>query len=52
MWLLIKVASLPAAAITASFGVTNGFEMCLCLWKTVADTQVHRVFNIQMIYAR
>ena len=49
---LIKLASLPAATMTASSGVTDGFEMYLCLWKTVADTRVHRVFDIQMIHAR
>ena len=49
---LIKLAILPAAAMTASSGVTDGFETYLCLWKTVADTRVHRVFDIQMIHAR
>ena len=38
---LIKLAILPAAAMTASSGVTDGFEMYLCLWKTIADTRVH-----------
>ena len=49
---LIKLASLPAAAMTASSEVTDGFEMYLCLWKTVADTRVHQIFAIQMINAR
>ena len=45
-------ARLPAAAITASAGVTFGFEMYLCLWNTVSDTLVARVFNIQKVHAR
>ena len=45
-------ARLPAAAITASARVTFGFEMYLCLWDTVAETLVARVFNIQKVHAR
>ena len=45
-------ARLPAAAITASAGVTFGFEIYLCLWNTVAETLVARVFNIQKVHAR
>ena len=45
-------ARFPAAAITASAGVTFGFEMYLCLWNSIADTLVARVFNTQKIYAR
>ena len=43
-------ARLPAAAITVSAGVTFGFEMYLCLWNTVAETLVARVFNIQKVH--
>ena len=32
----VTEARLPAAAITASAGVTLGFEMYLCLWNTIA----------------
>ena len=42
----------PAAAITASAGVMFGFEMYLCLWKSVAETLVERLFNIQKVHAR
>ena len=52
MWPLMRVASLTAAAMTESSGVTDGFDMYLCLWKTVADTRVKWVFVIQMIHAR
>ena len=45
-------ARLPAAAITALAGVTFGFEMYLCLWNTIAETLVARVFNIQKVHAR
>ena len=45
-------ARLPAAGITASAGVTFGFEIYLCLWNTVAETLVSRVFNIQKFHAR
>ena len=45
-------ARLPAAAITASAGVTFGFEMYLCLCNTVAETLVARIFNIQKVHAR
>ena len=45
-------ARLPAAAIMASEGVTFGFEMYLCLWNTVAETLVARVFNIQKFHAQ
>ena len=37
---------LPAAEITASTGVTFGFEMYMCLWNAVAETLVARLFNI------
>ena len=46
MWPLIAVTRSPAAAIMASSGVVVGFEIYLCLWKTVADTQVAWVFII------
>ena len=52
MWPPMRVARLPAAAMMASLGVTNGLEMYLCLWKTVAETRVRRVSFIQMIHAR
>ena len=45
-------ARLPAEAITASAGVTFGFEMYLCLCNTVAETLVAQVFNIQKVHAR
>ena len=45
-------ARLPAAAITASEGVTFGFEMYLCLWNTVAETLVAWVFNIKKFHTR
>ena len=44
-------ARLPAAAMTASAGVTLGFETYFCLWNTVADILVARVFNIQNLLA-
>ena len=44
-------ARCPAAAITALAGVTLGFEMYVCLWNTVADILVARVFNIQNLLA-
>ena len=43
---------LPAAEMTALAGVTLGFEIYLCLWSTVADTLVARVFTIQIFHAR
>ena len=49
---LMTEASLPAAAMTASAGVTAGFEMYLCLWKTVPDTRVARESVIHMVQAR
>ena len=42
----------PAAAITALAGVTFGFEMYLCLWNTVAETLVARIFYIQKFHSR
>ena len=45
-------ARFTAAAMTASAGVTFGFEIYLCLWNTAADTLVGRVFNIQKVHAR
>ena len=45
-------ARLTTAAITSSAGVTFGFEMYLCLWNTVADTLLERVFNIQKVHAQ
>ena len=45
-------ATLPAAAITTSAGVTFGFEMYLCLWNTVSETLVAQVFNIQRVHTR
>ena len=45
-------ARLPAAAMTALEGVTFGFKMYLCLWNTVAETFLARVFNIQKVHAR
>jgi len=44
--------SLPAAAMTASSGVTAGAEMYLCLWKTVLNTLVARVSFIHMVQAQ
>ena len=52
IWPPMRVARLPAAAMMASSGVTDGLEMYLCLWKTVAETRVRRVPFIQMIHAR
>ena len=46
---LMASANLPAAAMTASSGVTVGAEMYLCLWKMVPDTQVARVSFIHMV---
>ena len=45
-------ARFPAAEITASVGVTFGFEMYLSLWNTVSENLVARVFNIQKVHAR
>ena len=52
MCTLIAVIRLPAAAIMASARVAVGFEIYLCLWKTVSDTQVAWVFLIQVSHAR
>ena len=51
MWPLIAVSRFPAAAMTASAGVTVGFEIYLCLWKAVDDTWVAQVFIIQIVHA-
>ena len=45
-------ARLTAAAITASAGVTFGFEMYLCLWNTFSETLVAQIFNIQKVHVR
>ena len=45
-------ARLPVSGITDSAGVTFGFEMYLCLWNTVDNTLVARVFNIKKIHTR
>ena len=42
----------PAAAMTELVGVTLGFEMYWCLWNTVFETLVARVFIIQNFHAR
>ena len=52
MWHLMDVIRFPAAKIMASSGVAVGFGIYLFLWKTVADTQVVRVFIIQIVHAR
>ena len=51
-WPLIAIMRLPAAEMMALSGVVVGFERYLCLWKTVADTQVARVLIIQIFHAR
>ena len=50
-WPFIAVMRFPAAEMMASAGVAVGFERYLCLWKTVADTRVSRVFIIQIFHA-
>ena len=52
MWPLIAVIRFPDAEMMASAGVALGFEIHLCLWKTVAETRVARVFIIQILHAR
>ena len=48
-----RIASkrLTASAMTASYGVIDGFEIHLCLLKTVATTLVAWDSDIQMIHA-
>ena len=48
---LISSESLCAAATTRSAGVTVGWVIYLCLWKTVAETRVERVSGIHMVKA-
>ena len=45
-------AIFPAAVMTASAGVTLVFEIYLCLWNTVSEILVARVFIIQNFHAR
>ena len=52
MWPLIAVIRFPAAAMMELTGVAVRFEIYLCLWKTVADTRVARMFIIQILHAR
>ena len=49
---LHAAVKLLAAAMTASAAETIGFEMYLCLWKTVAETLVVREAFIHMVQAR
>ena len=49
---LSAAAKLLAAAMTVSAAETEGFEMYLCLWKTVAETLVVRDAFIHMVQAR
>ena len=51
-WPLIAVIRFPAAAMMESSRAAAGFEIYLCLWKTVADTWVAWVFIIQIFHAR
>ena len=39
-----------AADMTASSGVTLGFEMYLCLWKTVLEIRTARVLIIHIFH--
>ena len=49
---MITVIRFPNDAMMTSARVVFGFEIYLCLWKTVADTRVTRVLIIQIFHAR